>query len=206
MPADTSYFDDLYAQRADPWGFADRWYEQRRYQLTLAALPRRRYRSGYEPGCSIGVLSAQLATRCDRLLSADLVPAAVEATRARLAGHPHARAERHRIPQDWPAGPFDLIVLSELLYYLTDDELTEALDAVRRTLSPGGDLVVVHWRRPAAEHRHTGDAVHHRLADAPGLVHTGGYCDEDFRLGLYTRADSASLARSVAQLDGIVDG
>ena len=36
------YFDRMYAGAADPWGFGSRWYEQRKYALTLAALPGRR--------------------------------------------------------------------------------------------------------------------------------------------------------------------
>ncbi|MFE7421819.1 hypothetical protein [Rhodococcus sp. NPDC057529] len=60
-----SYFDAMYAASPDPWGFGDRWYEQRKYALTLAALPRPRYRRAFEPGCSIGILTAALAHRCD---------------------------------------------------------------------------------------------------------------------------------------------
>jgi hypothetical protein len=35
-----AYFAQIYTADADPWGFATRWYEQRKYALTLAALPR----------------------------------------------------------------------------------------------------------------------------------------------------------------------
>jgi len=63
------YFDAMYEAATDPWGFEDRWYEQRKYAISLALLPERRYRHAFEPGCSIGVLSGMLAGRCDRLLS-----------------------------------------------------------------------------------------------------------------------------------------
>ena len=42
---------------------------------------RERYASAFEPGCSIGVLTAQLAPRCDRLLACDVAAAAVESAR-----------------------------------------------------------------------------------------------------------------------------
>ena len=59
-----SYFDDMYSDNPDPWGFESRWYEQRKYALTIAALPEPLYRSGFEPGCSVGVLTSLLAPRC----------------------------------------------------------------------------------------------------------------------------------------------
>jgi hypothetical protein len=47
-----SYFDAMYQAAADPWGFEDRWYEQRKYAVSLALFPAARYRSAFEPGCS----------------------------------------------------------------------------------------------------------------------------------------------------------
>ena len=39
LPGD--YFDGVYAAGPDPWGFTDRWYEERKRAVTLAALPDR---------------------------------------------------------------------------------------------------------------------------------------------------------------------
>src|ERR1700755_2554342 len=78
LPA--AYFDAMYQAAADPWGFEDRWYEQRKYAISLAQLPAARYRSAFEPGCSVGVLSRLLASRCDTLLSCDVAAAAGSAT------------------------------------------------------------------------------------------------------------------------------
>jgi hypothetical protein len=41
------YFDALYQAAADPWGFEERWYEQRKYAISLAQLPAGRYRSAF---------------------------------------------------------------------------------------------------------------------------------------------------------------
>ena len=77
------YFDAMYEAASDPWGFEDRWYEQRKYAISVAQLPERRYRSAFEAGCSVGVLTRMLAGRCDRLLSCDLAEAAVQAAARR---------------------------------------------------------------------------------------------------------------------------
>ena len=74
MTLDPGYFRDQYAASADPWGLAERWYEARKYTVTTALLPRQRYGMAFEPGCSIGVLTALLAPRCDTLLACDAVP------------------------------------------------------------------------------------------------------------------------------------
>src|ERR1700728_5343581 len=79
------YFEAMYQAASDPWGFEDRWYEQRKYAISVAQLPERRYRSGFEAGCSIGVLTRILAQRCDLLLSCDLAEAAVQAAAPRSA-------------------------------------------------------------------------------------------------------------------------
>src|ERR1700722_15704520 len=112
-----TYFDEIYASDPDPWQFESSWYEQRKYALTMAALPDLRYRSGFEPGCSIGVLSSLLAERCDHLLSADIVPGVLQRANERCRSLSNVSFELRAIPEEWPAGPFDLIVLSEIAYY-----------------------------------------------------------------------------------------
>ena len=69
-----NYFDRMYAQAADPWQLADRWYEQRKYAITMALLPYPRYRHAFEPGCSVGVLTEKLAGRCDHVTATDIAP------------------------------------------------------------------------------------------------------------------------------------
>ena len=79
------YFDALYEACDDPWGFRNRWYERRKRLLTMALLPRERYRRAFEPGCANGELSAQLAARCDSLLATDLNETAVRLASERVA-------------------------------------------------------------------------------------------------------------------------
>ncbi len=117
MSVEDSYFNELFLNNDDPWAFKQRWYERRKRALTLAALPRERYRSIFEPGCANGELSADLAGRCDSLVCCDTSNLAVDLARKRLAGLPHAKVLQARLPQQWPQGEFDLIVFSEMGYY-----------------------------------------------------------------------------------------
>jgi SAM-dependent methyltransferase len=199
---DTGYFRDRYAASPDPYGLANRWYEARKYALTVALLPREHYGTAFEPGCSIGVLTAKLAPRCGSLLACDAIAAAVASARSRTAALPGVRVERRTVPRDWPPGEFDLIVFSELLYYFGDDDLHKVLCLGIRALRPGGQLLAVHWRHPAPDHPRTGDETHRVLAGHAGLARLAGYRDPDFAAEVYARADGD--LRSVAQADGIV--
>jgi SAM-dependent methyltransferase len=198
---DKAYFRDCYAASADPWGLAERRYEARKYALSLAMLPAQRYGAAFEPACSIGVLTAQLAPRCDRLLACDAIPDAVASARARTAGLPGVTVETRVIPGEWPPQPFDLIVFSELLYYFDDADLDRVLRLGTGALRPGGHLLAVHWRHPAPDHPRTGDEVHEILAAHDGLARLAHYRDPDFTAEVYAHADGD--LRSVAQASGI---
>jgi SAM-dependent methyltransferase len=201
MTLGTDYFDQLYATSADPWGFRTRWYEARKYAISVALLPAERYGGAFEPGCSIGVLTEQLAPRCDRLLACDGSAAAVRQTAARTARCPTVRVQRRVIPADWPAGEFDLIVFSEFLYYFAGDDLARVLDLGVATLRPGGTLLAVHWRYPVADYPRTGDEVHQALAGQAGLARLVEHREPDFLAEVYIRPDGEPI--SVAQAGGL---
>lgn len=139
-------FDALYAENIDPWGFTTSAYEREKYQATLAALPRARYRRALEAGCSIGELTRLLSDRCDRLLAVDVSEVALAEARRRNADRSNITYVRGELPQDWPEGEFDLIVVSEVLYFLTCREIVELAGRVGRALTPRGDCIVVNYR------------------------------------------------------------
>jgi SAM-dependent methyltransferase len=195
------HFDELFAASADPWQFKQRWYESRKRALTLACLPRPRYASGYEPGCANGELSAALAERCDRLLISDGAAAAVKLAQERMASLPQVSAVQAWVPDEWPQARFDLIVISELAYYLDADALAALATKARASLAPGGDIVACHWRHPIAGCRLDGDAVHAALSQALGLPCVWLLADPDFRLEVWS-AD----ARSVGTREALVSG
>ena len=110
-----AYFDALYATNPDPWNFETSPYERAKYALTLNALPKLRYRSALEVGCSIGVLTRSLTSRCDAVLAIDVAKAPLIEARRRCANLPGLRFEQMFVPGQWPDGGFDLILLSAYL-------------------------------------------------------------------------------------------
>lgn len=146
MTNQADHFERLYRASADPWDYQTSPYEAAKYDATLAALTRPRYACALEAGCSIGVLSARLARRCDRLLAVDLVGRAVEKAALRLGAFPGARALRARLPEGWPQGQYDLIVLSELIYYLSAPGIDALARSVARDARAGAECVIVQYQ------------------------------------------------------------
>jgi len=196
MTLEPAYFDRMYAASHDPWGLASRWYERRKYAISLAMLPREKYQDAFEPGCSIGVLTEQLAPRCSRLLSCDVSAAALRAAARRTRGQPGVRVERRLLPRDWPAGAFDLVVFSEVLYYFGGDDLDRVLGRCMAALRPGGTLLAVHWRHPVPEYPRSGDEVHRVLASLPGLNRLAEHTEADFIAEVYVHGPPVSVAET----------
>jgi SAM-dependent methyltransferase len=192
------YFDQLFDGNDDPWAFKRRWYEQRKRDLTLAALPRKHYNTIFEPGCANGELSAALATRCDRLLCGDTSQNAVDLARRRLQPFDHAQVFHGRLPQDWPDGTFDLIVLSELGYYLDADDLKTLIERAMTSLSADGELIAVHWREVIEDCPLNAEQVHRRLHNQLFMTRLVSHHEPDFLLDLWSRDPE-----SVAQREGL---
>ncbi len=181
------HFDQLHAADEDPWKVTTSWYERRKRAITMAALPRERYRNAFEPGCSIGALTELLAPRCDHLLALDAAPAAVDRCRARTGGVANVTVAQGRLPNDWPDTRFDLVVLSEVLYYLAADDVAATVDRAVAALEPGGHLVAVHWLQVADDFRTPGVEVHRTITGRPELTGLATYRDDDFRLDVLER-------------------
>lgn len=201
MASSVIYFDELYQRSDDPWNLREGWYERRKRALTLALLPRPRYRNAFEPGCANGELTAELATRCDALLAADLHDTAVRLARERVGDAPHVRVERLMVPSQWPtdAGPFDLIVISEFAYYLDATDLDALAARIAASLTPDGTLLACHWRRPFAEALESADTAHALFDTRCGLTRLAHHDDADLLIDVWSRDE-----RSVAQHEGLL--
>lgn len=133
----------LYAANDDPFGTFSSAYEDAKFADTLACLPRARYVQGIEVGCGTGALSRRLAVSCDRLMAVDITPRAIEVARAQ-GGAANVAFVLGTAPPLWPTVPPDLVVLSEVLYFMTLDETV----ALARRIDAGDhacDVVLVNW-------------------------------------------------------------
>lgn len=183
-------FDDHYRDHPHGWDFGS-WYEERKRRVLLAALPRARYGSILELGCATGVLTGRLAERGDDVLGIDIAEAPLEAARQDV---PSARFERMTVPEEWPDGAFDLVVVSEVGYYLSEADLERVIGRILGSLAPGGSVVACHWRHPD-DHAATSAAhVHRRLLDRWPGRRAVQHVDDDFLLDVLVATDEPSVA------------
>jgi SAM-dependent methyltransferase len=162
------YFERLYAAHADPWAYETSPYETRKYALTMRLLPRRRFRCGFEIGCSIGVLTGLLAARCDSLLAVDVSEAPLAQGRARCGKN--VKFARMRVPTAWPVKKFDLIVLSEVLYYQSRRDGWATSRKTMRCLRPGAVVMLVHWLGATGTARSGDDAARQFIQSTRGRL------------------------------------
>jgi predicted O-methyltransferase YrrM len=187
----------MYADSADPWELGTRWYEQRKYAITLAMLPRQHYSHAFEPGCSVGVLTALLTERCTRVTATDVAAAALESAQQRLGDlgrRDQVTLLRASVDELWPAGSFDLLVLSEVGYYLAPGALRSVLDRECPRLAAGATVIAAHWRHPVDDYLMSGDDVNDVVGATTGLHAIGSYRDADVAIDVFDTADGASVA------------
>lgn len=183
------WFEALFREQGDPWAFETSAYERDKYDHTLGRLPRPRYARALEAGCANGVLTRRLAARCDALIAVDVSETALAVARARCADLRHVSFERRRLPGEWPDGPFDLVLLSEVAYYWDDADLELAAERVAATLASGGDLLLVHWLGPT-DYPQSGDGAVETLRAVLGDAVREVAADrrDEYRLDLWRRS------------------
>ncbi len=215
-----SYFDALYNDNSDPWQYQTRWYEKRKRDICLAILPQSHYNNAIELGCGNGVLSELLAQRCLSLVSIDGNQRAVQLAKARLEEVFHVKVIQGVIPNDLITLKtsimddyhlsddtstnkplFDLIVISEILYYLSPNDIDMVIAWTQQNLAMGGTLLCCHWRYAIEGFSMTGETVHQRLNDAFNFAnnekhqfefnHQSQIIDSDFLLDVWQRSPSS---------------
>jgi SAM-dependent methyltransferase len=191
------YFEVIHLADPDPFGLHTRRYEQRKRSIVLAMLPRPAYHRVFEPGCSAGAFTIELARRCDTVVAFDLSPAAVARAKEylRAAGISNVRLEVGTVPERWPSVRVDLLVLGELGYYLDAGRLERVVASSAASLEPGGHLLAVHWRLPIENCSLTGDQVHDVLRSSTALRHLAHYEEEQFLVDVFERPPGPGLPR-----------
>lgn len=186
------HFEQLYQSTSDPWKARTSWYERRKRQLLLSALPQERYKHGFEPGCGNGELTMSLLNRCEQLTSADFSETAINLCRAAISREHRNRLNLHRlqVPEEWPQVPscgFDLLIVSELAYYLSDSRLAMFNDRCTKSLMPGGHLLMCHWLHKAPDLLQSAESVHALIRADSTLKNLVGYRESDFILDIWEK-------------------
>ncbi|WP_145198791.1 trifunctional glycosyltransferase/class I SAM-dependent methyltransferase/polysaccharide deacetylase [Sphingobium sp. B2] len=198
---DRKAFWDSYFAHEDPWNYGSP-YEQEKYRLQLSLLPDRPLGRALELACAEGVFTAQLADRVDHLLATDIAEPAVSRARHRLADRTNIDFAVLDLARDALPIGLDLIICSEVLYYLDDEaELASVAARLAAALGPGGTLVTAHAHMIADDRSRTGfdwsnpfgvKVIADVLAATPGLALDHSIQTELYRVDRFCRvADDA---------------
>lgn len=168
MKFDQDYFEHLYRADPDPWHFTDSLYEHLKYYNLLHSLSLPRYRHVLELGCSVGVFTAMLAARAGQVTAIDTSAAALEQAGERLQGVGNVTLVQAHLPEEWVEGDYDLIVVSEILYYFEAAQ-REQLATVLRQRARHAEIAATHWLGETNYPSHA-DAAVEAFARTAGLT------------------------------------
>ncbi|SFH80474.1 class I SAM-dependent DNA methyltransferase [Halpernia frigidisoli] len=158
------YFKKVYEANDDPWNFKSSEYETLKYQETLDALPKSRYKNALEIGCSIGILTKLLSGRCDQLLAIDISEKALDQAKEYCSDLGNVTFKQMNFPSEFPDEKFDLIMISEVAYYLSAADWEFAMENLYSNLSEKANVILVHWLPIVHDYPQTGDEVHDQFA------------------------------------------
>jgi SAM-dependent methyltransferase len=164
---------DGFFKSPDPFLIDSNPREALKYERTLELCGPGPFKRVLEVGCAEGAFTERLAPRCRKLDAVDISAVAVQRAADRSAPFPGVSCERCKLPTEFPADAFDLIVASDVLYYLSWPDLEASISALEHALAPGGRLVLVHYGPPMPMGAIlAGDDVHDALDSLLSLDHT----------------------------------
>ena len=195
-----SYWEAVFSI-PDPWDY-DSPYEAGKYNRTLDLLPAGPISAALELACAEGHFTRLLAPRVSRLTAADISDRALGRAAERCRDFPAIAYRRLDLEDDpLPAG-LNLIVCSEVLYYLADEAtLRRVAERLRNALAPGGHLLMTHAFLLTDEFGRTGFDWDHPFGAAtiarvfaatPGLVTERALATALYRVDRFRRDDASA--------------
>jgi peptidoglycan/xylan/chitin deacetylase (PgdA/CDA1 family) len=141
---DRGFFEKIFSRTPDPWRYTSD-YERLKYEQTLSLLPSGRIEHALEVACAEGHFTMLLAPRVVALRSVDISRLALERARLRCQSLPNVRFDQLDLVKDDLGGNYDLIVCSEVLFYVGDRaSLAEVAEKLKGALRSRGRLILAH--------------------------------------------------------------
>ena len=208
-----AFWETLFAS-PDPWHYGSS-YERTKYEHTLSLLPAKPIARALELACAEGHFTVSLAPKVGHLIAADIAKNALSRAQARCRGLGNVEfVQLDLIKDELPQGQ-DLIVCSEVLYYLEDRlELGRIAAKLAAALAPGGYLLTAHANLLVDEVGRTGFDWQHAFGAAtiartfartPGLQLERAIETELYRICLFRR-DAAGEAVLTPQIETAAHG
>ncbi|MEI9431510.1 SAM-dependent methyltransferase, partial [Mesorhizobium sp. Cs1299R1N3] len=199
---DRTSFWNRYFATEDPWNYSSP-YEQEKYERQLEILPAGPIGRALELACAEGHFTRQLAPRVGHLIATDISAVAIERARARCSDQPNVEFGVLDFFADTLPGEMDLIVCSEVLYYLDDlAGLRRIAKKFVEALAPGGSFINAHAFVLRDNIERTGfdwntfgaQTISQTLAETEGLVLAHSIQTELYRIDRFRRLSPDHVA------------
>ncbi|MFT8719937.1 class I SAM-dependent DNA methyltransferase [Acetobacter sp.] len=141
-------FESLFEDNPDPWDFENSLYERQKLEKVLECLSASPVSFALELGCAIGVSTLALSRRCERLLAVDVSQKALALAKHRCRMQKHVSFLKAFLPADYPtteASGCDLVIISEILYFLAQEDIRRLVGMVTENLVSTGHILIVNW-------------------------------------------------------------
>ena len=195
-PQRSEAWDKIFAL-PDPWS-CDSEYEAVKYEQTLALLPEGVFANALEIGCAEGHFTLRLASRIGNLTAVDISTRALTRAKERCSKLGNVTFQRLDLNTSVVAGLFDLVVCSELLYYIRDQDLRAAIERILGHVRPGGFFLTTHARLVVDDPEGSGfvlylhftfgaETIANGIAAQPGIALQREFRTPLYRIMLYQR-------------------
>jgi glycosyltransferase involved in cell wall biosynthesis/peptidoglycan/xylan/chitin deacetylase (PgdA/CDA1 family) len=197
---------DQVFSKPDPWGYISA-YEQEKYAFTLELVPEGADQV-LEIACAEGLFTEKLAPRVGRLTAVDISEVALDRARARCASSRKVSFTKLDLTSDPILGNNDVVVCSEVLYYLKNrEQLARVVGRLRDALKDGGRLVSAHYNLLSDDPTCTGfdwdqsyggKVIHEHMAADAQLVLERSIVTDLYRVDCFRRTtDKAAVPEPV---------
>jgi peptidoglycan/xylan/chitin deacetylase (PgdA/CDA1 family)/SAM-dependent methyltransferase len=206
-----NYWETLFSEK-DPWKYSTSAYERWKTGLVLELLPPERPHFALEVGCAEGHMSVALAQRVERLLAVDISATALTRARERCTGCANVEFRQLDIVDGALPAKLDLILVSEVLFYISREEVEQVAQRFTRQLEVGGHVLLVHGNVIQDDRTRTGFDWGHEFGAltigrifgaTKGLALIRELRTPLFTIQLFRRLGRTSKSRPAAQIEEI---
>lgn len=193
-----AFWEDLF-RKPDPWNYGSL-YEQEKYARQIMLLPEGPIGKALELACAEGRFTEKLASRVEQLIATDISATALGRARERCSSRENIEFRQLDLVVDPLPEELDLIVCSEVLYYLNNEaELRVVAQRLAAALKPGGHILTAHafvlkddlsrtgfdWESPLGA-----KTITRVFSGVAGLALERSVCTELYRIDRFVRLEA----------------
>lgn len=165
-----SYFNNLFAQGADPWRYEGDSISEKRKSLMLGLLPASPVSDILEIGCASGWMTQDFSLRAKRVTAVDCSPVALSLAMERCKGCSNIEFAALDLLTDRIDGSFDIVVCAGVLNFFPRATQLAICDKIVGSMQSGGLLLLEHLRARMPGYEVTGEEVHVLYVEHPELA------------------------------------